>query len=433
MRFITVLVLAIGIKGAFGEASTRPAEDKPIDVLMVVGGEAHDYDKLPAELAAALESRLAGRVRLIAAAGLSPDQIAAHDVLMFNDCEQTTLTDGQKAAVLNGLRSGKGLVAMHCALWSFQHWPEWRRMLGGLVLKHDPFGTYEVEVVHPSHPISGGLPARFEVTDEPYLVDERSADVDLIVQTAGLHGGRKVPEPQAWTTRYLGGRVFVTTFGHDARVQRDPNFLRLVSNGIRWAAGRLGPAWMLSEVEKKQGFLPLFDGRSLSGWKYEPAYWSVRDGRIIGDTKGKALDKYSYAISQRSFGDFVLRFSVKLGRGSNSGVQFRSRELPDFEVAGYQADIVMLGWGNLHEQNGRRRLVDGWTGKGETVANPSDWNDMEVTAKGPNITIRLNGLTTAEYTETDASRPRDGIIALQLHRGEPTCVEFTNIRIKPLD
>lgn len=433
MKLTPVVALAIGVEAAFGEASTRSTEGRPIDVLMVVGGDAHDYDRLPGELASALESRLGGKVRLVTAGRLSPDQIASHDVLMFNDCEQTRLTDGQKAAVLHGLRSGKGLVAMHCALWSFQHWPEWRRMLGGLVLRHSPFGAYEVEVVHPSHPIARGLPARFEVTDEPYLVDERSADADVIVQTAGLHGGRKDPEPQAWTTRYLGGRVFITTLGHDARVQRDPNFLQLVSNGIRWAAGRLGPAAMLSEVEKKEGFLPLFDGQSLSGWKYEPAYWGVRDGRIIGDTKGKALDKYAYAITQRSFGDFVLRFSVRLGRGSNSGVQFRSQELPDFEVGGYQADIVMLGWGNLHEQNGRRRLVDGWTGKGETVANPSDWNDMEVTAKGPNITIRLNGLTTAEYTETDVSRPRNGIIALQLHRGEPTRVEFTNIRIRPLD
>ena len=63
------------------------------------------------------------------------------------------------------------------------------------------------------------------------------------------------------------------------------------------------------------------------------------------------------------YGDFVLRWSVKLAPGSNSGVQFRSQERPRFEVAGYQADVGRLGWGNLHEQDGRRRLVDGWTGQ----------------------------------------------------------------------
>ena len=48
---------------------------------------------------------------------------------------------------------------MHCALWCFQDWPEWRKMLGGLVLKHDKFGPYEDGVVYPMHPIAKDVPS----------------------------------------------------------------------------------------------------------------------------------------------------------------------------------------------------------------------------------------------------------------------------------
>ena len=46
--------------------------------------------------------------------------------------------------------------------------------------------------------------------------------------------------------------------------------------------------------------------------------------------------------------------------------------------------------------------------------------------------IKLNGLTTVDFTETDASRPRSGVIALQLHAGPPMEVRFRDIRIRPL-
>jgi hypothetical protein len=117
-------------------------------------------------------------------------------------------------------------------------------------------------------------------------------------------------------------------------------------------------------------------------------------------------------------------------------VQFRSDAVEGsrFEVGGYQADVVLpFGWGNLHEQNGRGRLVDGWAGKADRNVSGKGWNEMEVDARGPHIMIRVNGILTADYTETDASRPRTGIIALQLHRGDPMEVHFTNIRIKPIE
>ncbi len=433
---VTVVGLAltccVGLTGTLC-AGEPAAGGAALRVLMIVGGVAHDYEALPRQLAADLAK---GRDLDVAVTAdlnvLSDAGLKDVDVLLFNTCLDTRLTDAQKAAILGALRGGKGLVALHCAFWSFQDWPEWRKAIGGLVLGHDPFGTYDNIVVDPANPIAAGVPARFSIADEPYVVEDRGEDIHVIVQTADPHGKHKIVQPQAWTTRYNGGRIFSMTFGHDAKAQTHPAFLTLLANGIRWAGGRLGPATTLSELERREGFEPLFDGKTLKGWKYEPQYWKVVDGCIVGDTRSNVLDKFSYAITERSFGDFVLRFSVKLAPGGNSGVQFRSEELPRYEVAGYQADVVANGWGNLHEQNGRRRLVDGWTGKGEKAVNLNDWNEMEVSAKGPRIVIKVNGTTTVDYTETDASRPRSGIIALQLHKGDAMEVRFTNLRIRPV-
>lgn len=412
------------------DADSQPCDKpSPVRTLMLVGGVHHDYDNLSASLANRLNKQgiLCDVITdLNRFAALVPQD---YDVLIINTCLEKGLAVEQQKAIVSLVHEGVGLVAVHCALWSFQDWPEWRKMIGGLVLKHDPFGEFVVSIVDRRHPIAMNVPEEFKVTDEAYWVEQRTPDIHTIAQTTAKHGGRNTLEPQAWTTRYAGGRIFVTTLGHDARVQEHPAFLQLLTNGVQWAAQRVGPPTMLSELERKEGFVPLFDSKTLKGWHYNPDCWSVKDGIIIGKSSPPGLVKNSFAITDKPYGDFVLRFSTKLPKG-NSGVQFRSQELDNYEVAGYQADTVVGGWGNLHEQNGRARLVDGWKGKGEFAVNPKDWVDMEVEAKGPHIIIRTNGVVTADYAEAAADKPKSGIIALQLHRGDPMEVYFTNIRIK---
>jgi type 1 glutamine amidotransferase len=430
-------VLAVSLLTAASLAraddGSRPAsQPKAIRGLMFVGGGSHDYDSLPKRLADRLRQDGID-IRVTSDLGdLTEDNVAAADVLVFNACLDKGMDQPKQKILVNALRQGKGLVAMHCALWCFQDWPEWRKILGGLVLTHDKFGSYEVGVVYSQHPIARGVPVAFTNTDEAYYVDQRGSDICVIAQTAKTHPGRPSPDPQVWTNRYAGGRIFVNSMGHDEQALFNPAYLQFLVNGIRWAAGRLGPPTLLSELERQEGFLPLFDGNTLRGWRYDAKLWKAQDGVIVGKVEGEPLQVNSCAIAKGEYGDFTLRFSVKLISG-NSGVQFRSQELPHFEVAGYQADIVPLGWGNLHEQNGRRRLVDGWSKKGEYAVNPADWNDMSVEARGRRIIIKANGMITADYTEADESKPLTGIIGLQLHRDTFMETRFTNIRIKPLD
>lgn len=186
----------------------------------------------------------------------------------------------------------------------------------------------------------------------------------------------------------------------------------------------------LSREEKKQGFKPLFNGKDLSEWKGDSRLWRVEKGVIIGSSDGVKLPHNTFLIHKQEWGDFHLKFQVRL-RNHNSGVQFRSEELPDFVVKGLQADMAEGNWwGSIYDEKGTRGvIVNGWKGKAETVVKPGDWNDYEIYAKGDEIRITVNGLVTAELK--DSSR-LSGVLALQLHAGPPMQVEFRNLRIKRL-
>ena len=311
-------------------------------------------------------------------------------------------------------------------------------MLGGIVQTHGRYSTYSVTVLDPADPLMRSLGSGFRITDEPYFVDERAADNNVLIRTTvptSQPDGklRPGPDPQVWTRSYGAGRVLAITFGHDEKSQGEEPFVTLLHNGIRWAAGRLPatPHNTLTKAECADGWQLLFNGRDLAGWTGDTAHWSVQNGELVG--RSADLPHNMFLVREGEFGDFILRYSVRL-RNHNSGVQFRSRTFPQNVVKGYQADIAAEWYGSLYEEGGTRGvLANGFIGKAEKVVVVDGWNDMLIRAEGPRITITLNGVKTVDYTETvPAAQPARGVIALQLHQGEPMEVRFRDIRLKPL-
>jgi len=80
------------------------------------------------------------------------------------------------------------------------------------------------------------------------------------------------------------------------------------------------------------GFQTIFDGKSLSGWDGDPDFWRVEGGEIIGETKADHQPKQNTFLIWRGAkpGDFEFKMEYKLtGAQANSGLQYRSVELPD--------------------------------------------------------------------------------------------------------
>ena len=182
----------------------------------------------------------------------------------------------------------------------------------------------------------------------------------------------------------------------------------------------------------KDGFQPLFNGKNLDGWDGDPRLWKAQDGMIIGSTEGVPLEYNSFLMTRKSYANFILKAQAKL-RNHNSGIQFRSEEVPGLRwaVRGYQADMAENNyWGCIYEERGKRGvMVNGWKDKAEKVVKLKDWNDLELLCDGDHINLKVNGLETADLHD---SAKLDGIIALQLHKGPPMQVYFRNMEIKVL-
>ena len=179
-------------------------------------------------------------------------------------------------------------------------------------------------------------------------------------------------------------------------------------------------------VATEENIATFFNGKDLTGWTGNRELWSVEDGAIVGKSNG--LKRNEFLRGELILGDFQLKMKVLLvGNLGNSGIQFRSRESHDGHVKGYQADIGIGWWGKLYEEEGRGLL---WKESGDQHVKPGKWNDYEIVAVGEWVRTFINGKLCVDLKDPEGDRR--GIIAIQLHSGEPTEVRFKDFELKLL-
>jgi hypothetical protein len=227
----------------------------------------------------------------------------------------------------------------------------------------------------------------------------------------------------------------------------------LAAAGLSAQAGR-GP--VIPPVEET-GYRTIFDGYSLAGWEGDARFWRVENGAIVGQTTADKQPAQNTFLIWRggSPADFELKLQFKL-TGFNSGIQFRSIELPDIKYAmkGYQADMdgEQRYTGQIYEERGRGFLamrgqfayigekkkpaVAGSVGDSDELKKlirNEDWNDLDLIARGNTIIQMLNGRITSMLIDDDtAGRKLEGLIGIQVHKGPPMKIEARNIRLKKL-
>ena len=207
----------------------------------------------------------------------------------------------------------------------------------------------------------------------------------------------------------------------------------------------------------------LFNGKDLSGWDGDPRLWSVKEGAIRGETtaENKAEGNTFIIWKGGTLKDFDLRLSFRCNATNNSGIQYRSRHITEgnvrnkWVVRGYQHELRNQVKfpdvsGFIYDEGGRRgrtcligeNAVWGADGKKEVKSmlidqadfeklfKLSDWNDVVIIGKGNHIQHFLNGRQILDFTDNDPTAAKEGILALQLHAGNPMFAEFKNIRLK---
>lgn len=224
----------------------------------------------------------------------------------------------------------------------------------------------------------------------------------------------------------------------------------------------------------EDGFVEIFDGKTLTDWEGDSTYWSVRDGSLVGEiTPSTLLQANSFIIWRGgTTGDFELKASFRITENGNSGINYRSEELADIPNAmrGYQADIDGKNnyTGQNYEERGRttlayrgekvivntqdnpedpasfranvknnawlKREVTGSLGSADSLKasiKSSDWNDIHIIAKGNRLQHYVNGVLMSDVTDNDTvNGKRTGLLGVQVHVGPPMQVEYRNIRLK---
>lgn len=187
-------------------------------------------------------------------------------------------------------------------------------------------------------------------------------------------------------------------------------------------------ALLASAAQGEEKFRPLFDGKSLDGWHViGGGKWTVEDGAIRGKNVSSE-PRHGHLVTDDQYGDFVLKLAFKAVAG-NSGLYFRIEKVPgEIGVKGFQAEIdAKQDVGGLYETLGRAWVVQPPAEKVKEYFKPGEWNEMTVIACGRDVTVTVNGVTTAELKD-DPGRTT-GYIALQLHGSQDCEVLVKEIEI----
>jgi hypothetical protein len=207
----------------------------------------------------------------------------------------------------------------------------------------------------------------------------------------------------------------------------------------------------------EEGFRPIFDGKTLDGWKApDMSFFSVADGAITGEATPKHLPKENQFIVWQggTVKNFDLRFRFRVyGPKANSGMQFRSALKDRGLVHGYQADIALNGpyLGGIWDEYGPRKSL---AARGESVeideegkrkiikfgdasdlvqgVDLSQWTDYRILAEGSHILLEVNGKKMSELVDRERGKAADeGVLAMPIIP-EPMRIQFKDLRLKTL-
>jgi hypothetical protein len=196
----------------------------------------------------------------------------------------------------------------------------------------------------------------------------------------------------------------------------------------------------LQAENSEDGFVPLFDGKTLTGWRGDTKGYSPIDGAIVCE-KGKGGNLYT----EKEYGDFELRLEFKLTAGANNGLGIRAPLSGDAAYVGMELQVLddtAPQYAKLQEYQYHGSIYGVVAAKRGHQKPVGEWNQQTVIAKGKQIKIILNGETIVDADIEKASTPKtvDGKDHPGLKRdkghicfcGHGAHVEFRNLRIKEL-
>jgi hypothetical protein len=197
----------------------------------------------------------------------------------------------------------------------------------------------------------------------------------------------------------------------------------------------------MAEEKSADGFVSLFDGKTLTGWKSndedkDKKVFYAENGALVVKG-GRAHLFYEGKDGKANFKNFVFKAKVMTKPNANSGIYFHTEyQSSDWPKKGYECQV-----NNSFDKDPRRTgslyAVQDFKDK---IVPDNEWFDYEITVDGKKVTIKINGKVTAEYTEKEGDARQGGMegrwlksgtFAIQAH--DPGCeVHYKDLKVKEL-
>ena len=340
---LTVIALLSCTIGMLVHAQPPAPGPPKIAVLIVTGQNGHNWRGTTPMLRKILEDTQKFDVRVTEEfRGAGPEALAPYDLVVLNYFERgrPELRWGERTdnALLDFVRSGKGLVVYHFSMAAFDGWTEYEKMSAGNWRPnnghHSAPHNFVVDIKDQEHPITKGLKLSFpQPNDELYgnFRWQPAGSYHLLATAYDDHAlyqasrtdsrapqplvGAGTNEPMLWTVDYGKGRVFMTALGHDVEQVQTPAFTTTFARGAEWAAtGKVTlpiPAAMSAQAPPQQataeGYVPrgTRPGKGLApGMKVTDLGKSGRTYRV-NMTKGDEI--------MSGLTDFAEKYHIKNG------------------------------------------------------------------------------------------------------------------------
>lgn len=179
---------------------------------------------------------------------------------------------------------------------------------------------------------------------------------------------------------------------------------------------------------QSEGWVNLFDGKTLSGWKASehPATFSVADGAIVvfGD---RAHLFYEGPVANHHFKNFEFKVTVMTTPGSNSGLFIHTA----YQETGWPSQGYEVQVNQTHTDWRKTGSVYAVQDVKETFVKDNEWYTEHIIVQGKKITVKVNDKVINEYTEGETSKLNGGTIALQGHDPKSK-VFYKDVMIKVL-
>jgi type 1 glutamine amidotransferase len=174
------------------------------------------------------------------------ENLQQFDAIIFsNTNNEAFLSDDQRKAFQEYIRSGGGFVGIHSACGSERDWPWFWAMLGGKFLRHPPLQPFDIKVIDKTHPSTSCLPDIWKWEDECYYINNLNPDIHVLLavdlttiedENRDEYPGKTFGDlfPLAWYHQFEGGREWYTALGHKIEHYSDSLFRQHLRGGIMW-------------------------------------------------------------------------------------------------------------------------------------------------------------------------------------------------------